>query len=387
MCPKVILQIDTSRACGRGILLGISKYCHNFSHWRISETLPSYFDEINGRNPNLPNNWLADGLIVGSGDVPEYIAGLGIPIIGIDIRVPIPGMPNIIGDASAIAEMALKHFVEHNFSFLAYCEFKYIPWALERGKYFIKYAKEKGYDATKYSISKQKQIFDDEVCALATWLNKQPRPLGLLSCNDDCAKIVISACETVGIRIPEDIAILGVDNDEMVCLPIDPPLSSISLDFETAGFEAARLLDKLMRGQEKLQSQQIILRPTHIKNRKSTDIFAVNDPEIHSALVFIRDHSSQFISVPNVVDATTLSRRNLECRFKAVLDQTINQVIRSHRTKRVSEMLIETDLPISQIAYMLGFTDVEHISRYFKKEKKICPSEFRRKYRKCELFR
>ncbi len=382
--PKVILHIDTSRACGRGILRGVSKYCRLFSHWRLSQSMPHYFTATSqSQNIRLPEDWLADGFIIGSGEIPEGIRQLGIPTIGIDIRQPIAGMPNIFGDAQAIADMALDHFMDHGFTQLAYCEFEGISWAVERGRCFAGHAREKGFSIAKHEVKTSEGHFirDDEIAAITTWLNGLPHPLGLLACNDDCAKLVSAACESEGIDVPKDVAILGVDDDELVCLPNNPPLSSIALDFETAGFEAARLLDKIIKGQEKSASQRIILQPTHIKVRRSTDTFAVTDTEVQSALRFIGNHSHESIRVPDVVEATTLSRRVLEYRFQTVLGRSINKVIRAKRAERISQLLIETNLTVSQIAYELGFTDIEHISRYFRSEKGISPSAFRKEYR------
>ncbi len=382
--PRVILRIETSRACGRGILLGVSRYCHLFSRWRLSQQLPFYFDSKSfSDNPTRPENWMADGMIVARPDIPESVKKIGVPIIGIDVFEPICGMPNIVGDTDGIAEMALKHFMDRGFSQLAYCEFEGIPWAVERGKSFTACANQKGLEVATYKVTNSEGRFswDDELYAIGSWLKTLPHPTALLACNDDCSKLVSSACESVDIRVPEDVAILGVDNDEMVCLPNDPPLSSIALNFEKAGFEAATLLDRIMKGEEESASQHIIIRPSHITTRQSTDVLAVSDPDIASALHFIRENAHTSITVPDVVEATSMSRRGLEYRFKSVLGRSINNVIRGLRTDRVANMLIETNLPISQIAYKLGFTDIEHISRFFRSVKKMPPTEFRNKYR------
>lgn len=381
--PKVILQIETSRACGRGIILGISKYCSLFSRWRLSQSLPYYFDTTN-KSPNIPENWVADGVIIGTGEIPESIRQLGIPVVGIDIRKPIFNMPNIIGDNNSIAGMATNHFIDRGFSQLAYCGFSGISWAVERGFSFVNHAKEQGVDVAKYEIqnSKGQFIWDDAIIEIGGWLRELSFPLGLLACNDDCAKLISVACESEGIRVPEDVAILGVDNDEMICLMNDPPLSSIVLDFEKAGFEAAELLDKIIKGQEESASQRIVLQATHIKVRQSTDILAIHDPEIQMALRFIRDNADHSIAVPDVVEATTQSRRGLEYRFKGVLGRSINKVIRSERAERVARMLIETNSSVSQIAYELDFTDIEHISRFFSSVKGISPTAFRKQHGK-----
>lgn len=381
--PKVILRIETSRACGRGILLGISKYCHLFSHWRLSQKLPFYlYSDISVDNPNLPENWMADGMIIAQSDIPEFVRQIGVPIIGIDVLEPVFGMANIIGDNDEIAAMALKHFIDRGFSQLAYCQFADIRWAVERGASFASYAKDRGIDVFRYEIKGTERNFswEDELYMIGTWLKSLPHSLGLFACNDDCGKLVSVACQSAGIIVPDDVAILGVDNDEMICLPNDPPLSSIALDFENAGFQAASLLDKIMKGEDKSASQRIVLHSINVEIRQSTDTFAVSDPEVALALRFIRDNSRRAICVPDVVDKVCMSRRGLEYRFKAVLSRSINKVIRELRTEQVSAMLIETNLSISQIAYKLGFTDIEHISRYFRSNKEITPTEFRKKY-------
>ncbi len=381
--PKVILRIETSRACGRGILLGVSKYCRLFSQWRLTQKMPFYFDSASfSDNPSRPENWMADGMIVARPDIPKAVREIGLPVIGIDVLEPVADMPNIVGDNDSIAEMGLKHFIDRGFSRLAYCEFKGIPWAIERGTKFIAVAKEKGLEIVKYTVGDSTGRFswDEELNAIGAWLKSMQYPLGIFACNDDCAKLISAACQAANVRCPEEVAILGADNDEMICLPNDPPLSSIVLDFEKAGFEAAGLLDRIMKDQEKSASQRIVLHPTHVETRKSTDVLAVKDNEVAAALQYIRDHADQAIGVPDVVEASSLSRRGLECRFKAVLGKSINRIIRQQRAEKVSKLLIETNLPISQIAYKLGFTDIEHISRFFRSIKQMSPSEFRKQY-------
>jgi len=380
--PKVILRFETSRACGRGILLGISKYCNLFSHWDLKQKPPFYLhsrDQIENSNP--PESWVADGMIIDLPDVLLSVSSKGVAVIGIDIREPIQGVPNIVPDDYTIAKLALEHFVNRGFSQLAFCGFEEIHWSFERGRHFIKLAKEDGLQITEYQIKSVQGAFfmDKTLHAIAKWLEDLTYPLGLLACNDDCARIVSAACESAGIRIPEDIALLGVDNDEMICLPNSPPLSSVVQNFEKAGFEAAKLLDRIMKGQEKLGNQKIVLQSTHVVDRYSTNILATNDPEVASALQYIRKNINQTIGVRDVVAATTMSRRALEYRFKKVLGRSIGSLIRRQRVDQISKLLMETNMSISQIAGKLDFTSSEHIARYFRNEKGMSPSEFRNK--------
>lgn len=381
--PKVILRIDTSRACGREILLGISQYCNTLGHWRLSQELPFFINSSNSRDdPSLPENWLADGMVVARPEIPDSVRALGVPVIGIDILNPVEGMPNILGDNAAIAEMARKHFMERGFTHLAYCQFAHIHWADERGARFTASARERGLHVYPYVIqgSEQNLTQEDMLYEIATWLLSLPRPTAVFACNDDCARLIGAACAAEGIHVPDEVAILGVDNDEMVCLPHDPPISSIALGFKKAGFEAAALLDRIMKGREPLTSQEIKLLPEHTVTRRSTDTLAVSDQNVATALRYIREHAHQAMGVPAVVKAAGVSRRALEYSFQSALGRSINSVIQEQRVERVAKLLIQTNLTVSQIAAELEFTDNEHVSRYFRREKGFTPTAFRKKH-------
>ena len=383
--PKVVLQIDISDKYGRGIVRGISNYSQQLGHWYIVHQNMEYFDSTNNLSySDRPDKWLADGIISDNPHFPEMVKQHGIPVIAWDCFEAIEDIPKIEADGQAIAEMAHQHFMDRNFSQLAYCGFEGMDWVVKRGECFAQCASEKGFDVAKYQVKAPKDglFWEEELDKMGAWLNSLPQPLGLMTCSDDCAKLAINACRSASIGVPGDVAVLGIDNDDMVCLPIEPTLSSIALDFEKAGFEAAGLLDKLMQGREKSANQRISIRPTHVKVRRSTDTFAVADPAVKLALQYIRDHSHNVISVPDVVEIACMSRRGLEYRFKKVLGRSINKVIRTQRVIKITDMLIETNMPISQIARELGFSSIEHISRFFGKEKGISPSGFRNKYRK-----
>lgn len=170
---------------------------------------------------------------------------------------------------------------------------------------------------------------------------------------------------------------IGVDNDPMICEIGDPPLTSIALNVESAGYEAAKLLDQLIN-KKKIVGKQIMVNPSHIVQRQSSDILAVNDTEVALAIQYIRNNTKNKILVKDVVETTNISRRTLEKRFRKTIHRSIYDEIRLVRVELISKLLIETNLPISQITSFFNFTDVEHISRYFKKEKGIGLREFRK---------
>ena len=373
--------MGTSRACGRGILLGLAEYNRLHGRWRLIQEPPAYVRPGGDRIP-WPENWAAHGIIVSRPDVPQDVIASGVPIIGIDVRQPIPDLPNIVGDAKRIAKMAAEHFLERGFRHFAYCGFQGIRWAIERGDCFIRHLSETGYSTyTYYHPESQDQMtWNEQLLVLSDWITHLPKPLGLFACNDDCGRFVIQACRMAGVQIPEEVAVLGVDNDEMVCSLCDPPLSSIALNFKRVGYEAATLLDKMMQGREKPQSQKILLKPTLVYTRQSTDMLAVSDEAVAGAVRFIHEHAGGPIQVNDVVEAVATSRRALEYHFEKALGFSINHKIKRVRTEQIARMLIEMDLTVSQIANLLGYTDPQHIARYFRREKGMSPQAFRRTY-------
>lgn len=385
--PKVVLRTDFSRVCGKGILLGVSKYCNLFTNWELDTKPPFYLSSSKLHdNTQFPENWLADAFITDSTTIPESVQKAQIPVIGIHIQGWVPGAPNIVAKSQQLAEIAFEYFKGLGFTQYAYCGFEEIFWAVERGECFRKLILNNNsqFKISIYGIENDSGYFvwDKVNYQLSEWLKQLPYPTALFACNDDCAKLISSACKTAKIRVPEDISILGVDNDEVVCLTSYPPLSSIALDFEKAGFEAAKLLDSIMKKKISLESQQTItINPIKVVPRRSTDFLAINDAEVVNSLEFIRLNMRKNINVEDVVNNSSISRRALEYRFRKVLGNSIYNQIRRIRVEQICSMLIETNLSISQIAHEFGLVELEHFSRYFRAEKGISPNDFRKKHR------
>jgi LacI family transcriptional regulator len=211
---------------------------------------------------------------------------------------------------------------------------------------------------------------------VSEWVKILPKPVGILACNDDRGQHILEVCKRINFKVPEDVAVVGVDNDPMICEIGYPPLTSIALNVEAAGYEAAKLLDQLING-KKMKGQQIMVTASHIVQRQSSDILAVNDREVASAIRFIKENANNKILVKDIVKTTGLGRRTLEQRFRRTIHRSIYDEIRKVRVEWITKLLLETDLPISRITALFNFTDVEHISRYFKKEKGIGLRQFR----------
>jgi len=216
--------------------------------------------------------------------------------------------------------------------------------------------------------------------ALGAWLQALPKPVGIMACNDDYAQHLVAACQETGLHIPDQVGLVGVDNDELVCELSTPPLSSVAINFERAGFESARLLDRWMQQGTAPLPARISAPATHVVPRLSTDILAVADPQLLKALRFIRDHARENIRVAQVARAGGLSRRALENRFRWELGRSILQEIRRIRVDLIARMLVETELPVSHIAESLGYENLQHIARYFRKEKNMSLVAYRKKF-------
>jgi LacI family transcriptional regulator len=211
---------------------------------------------------------------------------------------------------------------------------------------------------------------------LVTWLKGLPKPVGLLACNDDCGREVLDAALMAGIAVPDEISLMGVDNDEVLCDLCCPPLSSIIPNAFQAGFEAATLLQRMMAG-ENLPGQTVMINPIGVATRQSTDVVAVNDKQVAAAVRFIRENACKRIAVEDVLKAVPMSRTLLERRFKKLLGHTPHDHILKVKIERLKHMLVTTDLSLALIADRTGFEHVEYLSVVFKRATGISPSQFR----------
>ncbi|MBN2201427.1 DNA-binding transcriptional regulator [bacterium] len=372
---RVVLLVETSREFGRQLIMGIARYARLHGPW-------SFYKEPIGLKSSIPHltRWKPDGIIMRDSMINKELLKLNIPtVLAIHSSDYPKNLPVIRTDSRAIARMASGHLVQKGFTRFAYCGMDGYEWSDERKKCFAGFNAEAGFQTHEYTGPKGRKVKDweEEQKRIGEWLKTVPKPVGLMTCNDDQGQHVLEVCKRTGLRVPEDVAVLGVDNDPMICEIGDPPLSSISLNVESAGFEAARLLADLFRGR-KMRGQQIYVTPTHVVQRQSTDILAVSDPEVAAAMRYIRANAKNKMLVMDVVRQTRVSRRTLEERFKKTVHKSVYDEIRQVRVEWISRLLMETDLPISQITALFNFTDVEHISRYFRKEKGMGLREFRK---------
>ena len=211
---------------------------------------------------------------------------------------------------------------------------------------------------------------------MARWLADLPKPVGLMACNDDRGREVLAACRQAKLRVPEEVAVVGVDNDELLCELSDPPLSSVALGAERAGFEAAALLDQLMAGRSK-EPQRLVASALGVVARRSTDLSLHEDPEVAAAVKYIRDNAGRPIRVYDVVAGLGDARRTLEIRFQQALGRSIHAEIQRVRLERARRLLLETDLPLSKIAQASGFSSPSYLAAVFHRHLGVTPVKYR----------
>jgi LacI family transcriptional regulator len=204
-----------------------------------------------------------------------------------------------------------------------------------------------------------------------------PRPAGVMACNDMRGQHVLDACQRVRLGVPEQVAVIGVDDDVLLCELCDPPLSSVVPNAERIGYEAAALLDRLMAG-EKPPREEWRIEPLGVTTRQSSDVLAIDDPNVASAVRYIREHACRGATVPDVLQHVPLSRTILERRFRKYLGRSPQAEIRAVQLKRVQQLLAETDLRLERIAELAGFEHPEYMSVVFKRQTGQTPGEYRR---------
>ncbi len=380
--PKVALLVETSRGFGRDFLLGIARYSRLHGPWSFHITPGDYKQVV----PSM-KQWGGTGIIARIADerTAQAVINANLPTIAIGLtdEQMSPGSPlakfsEISSDPREVSRLAAEHLLERRLTRFAYVGSDDRGWSRRREKLFRSYLGERGFAPYVYAGPKRvrDRVWEREQAFLAKWISKLPTPIGVFSCDDDRGRGVLEACKLAGLNVPEDVAVVGVDNDEVFCELADPPLSSIALNAETAGYRAAALLDAMMQGRVK-KRQKIVVEAVGVITRRSTDIVAVDDDDIAKALQFIRRQHGRGLSVDRVAEEVAMSRRSLEKRFRETIGRTILEEIQLTRLDRAKRLLLETTYSISKVAELAGFGSAGYFIQFFQKQVGKTPRRYR----------
>ncbi|MHC5538559.1 XylR family transcriptional regulator [Singulisphaera rosea] len=379
--PHVVLIIETSTAYGRALIGGVSQYVREYGPWTIYLEQRSLQDQA----PPWLDRWDGDG-IISRASTPKSAAKVlktGIPTVDLNDQVRDLGLPQIHSDHAAIARMAAQHLIERGFRHFAYFGFPVFEWSVRRRDAFAACVEAAGHQfherksVPRVSWGHQQTSWEDEIEGVAKWVKELPKPLGVMTGNDTRGMQLLDACRRAGVAVPEEVAVVGVDNEELVCQLAHPPLSSVIPDAFRVGYEAAALLARLMNGERADEMLRWVL-PIGVATRQSSDVTAISDPRVADALSFIREHACEGIGVEDVLTHVDVSRSLLQRTFRKVLGRTIHEAIVDVRIQRVKQLLSETELPLTAIAERAGFAYVEYLSTIFRRETGQTPSSYRR---------
>jgi LacI family transcriptional regulator len=376
---RVLLIIETAKAYGRCLLEGIGLYAMAHGRWTM------YVEEraLHDPQPDWLANWKGDGIIFRSYSMPmvEAIKRCGVPTVETHSQIIGHGFPLVYADEEAIARIAVEHFLQRHYQNIGYCSITEDRWVQWRRDAFINHLKNEGLSCYLMSAqsSEGRSGWEEQLQQLAAWVQKLPKPIALLAANDVCGMRLIDACRLANIAIPEQVAVLGVDNDVVIDTLTSPPMSSVDPNAVRIGYEAAVLLDNLMHGITQ-PLNPIFIEPAGVVARQSTDITAIDDSELAAALTFIRHNAMRGITVEDILSFLSISRATLERRFTRYLGRTPKEEIVRVQLEQVKRMLSLTDDSLSKIADLTGFKTCSHLSVAFKRNLGMSPTQFRLKY-------
>lgn len=368
----VRLHLDYVYAHGRQIRAGITRY-GQVAGWLFDSPPPWRFQR--GGTTPAPHRADVQGRIVtltGDPEVDDAFAG-GCPSVSVSSVIH-PRIPTVASDNRLVGQLAARHLLDRQLHHLGALVIPHSTYALERAASFLEVATAAGA-----AISRLEAWIDrtEGREALLEWLVRLPKPAGLLASNDYWAWFVLDACREAELRVPEDIAVVGVDDDEMIVDITDPPLTSVALGADRIGYAAAELLDRLIDG-EPPPGRPVLIPPLGLVPRRSTDVVAVADRDVIAAVRFMREHENQPLTVDDVARSVGVGRRSLERRFSATLGRTILDEIHRIRVERVKRLLVETDLTIEGVAAASGFRTSTRLGIVFKKVTGTTPAQWRR---------
>lgn len=373
---RVALLIESSNAYGRGLLHGVVSY--------VREHRPWSFRFVEQGRGDAPPTWLADwdgdGIIarVENSRIAKAITDSGLPTVDVSAARLMPTAPWVETNDVKVSQFVFEHLYERGFRSFGFCGDARFNWSKWRCGHFTETVRQAGFECAVYQpkeVARQDRV-ESQQADMGAWLRTLKKPVGIMACYDIRAQQLLDACQEQGVAVPDDAAVVGVDNDELLCDLCSPPLSSVLLNHQKAGYEAARWLDRMMSGLKVAPAAHPI-DPVRLVVRQSSDVLAVHDADVAKAMHLIRTHACDGIDVSDILKKVPVSRRVLEWRFKNLLGITPHQEILRVKLNRVKQLLVDTNRSLAQIAQQTGFEHVEYLSVSFKRETGQTPRAYR----------
>lgn len=323
----------------------------------------------------------------GRADFAAAARSLRVPFVNMYGGKPFKGLAQVGIDNDAIGQAGAEYLADLGFKHFGYFGLRGDPASTDRGRAFVKALEARGLSADVFDYGRrypevrvEAALIHPEDPALHRWVAQLPKPVAIFVCDDRRALLVSEVCRHLNAHVPEEVAILGTGDHEVLCYEAFPPLSSLRLPLEQEGYRAAELMEHLLKG-GRIPEQPILLQPGGITVRQSTDTLAVSDRHVASALRYIREHACEGIEVDMVARHAGLNRRYLERRLRAFIQRSPFQEIRRVQMERVKDLLAQTDLTIDAIADQTGFGGRTRLTVEFSKHVGTAPGAYRKQFR------
>lgn len=379
---RLLFITDFTEQFAYRLLRGILDYAQETEPWVVCKMPPSVKRALGMEGlVGWAKQWQADVVIAQFDPVDDVslFRKNGIVAIAQDYISKFDSIPNITADYDLTGAMAAQRFLTRGFQNFGFFGYKSVCWSNDRCAGFCKALHNAGFDNVFiYDNQKIDSLWYSDYTRVGDWLLSLPKPIAVMACDDTQGNVLIQACSSAGVKIPSDIAIIGVDNDEILCNMSDPALSSIDVNIERGGYEAAAMAHRMVLDPNYM-GEDIVLHPSSIVSRMSSNIFATKDKSVLMALQYISTNIDKKLSVPDVLQQVPLSRRLLEQRFVKETGSTIYNYITFMRMDRFAQLLVTTNASIAEIASMMDEPDTKSISRRFQAIKGVTPSEFRKR--------
>ena len=385
---NIVMSSNAKRYSQANILILMEWYDHH-----IREGIGRYAHEHNwhltiDENSSIPKGWNGDGVLTvfnKRADIAEYVQNLKIPVVDMGQYHPEIQLPRVTGDNQRIGNMAGEHFAERGFKHTAWFSRSTTPIERMRFKGLSESCSKHGLEEPKQWVwEKHSPSRIDSWKALRSWLEKKlrkaPEPLAVFAYNDYDASTILYVCHNAGISVPQQVAILGVDDNELICLNQPVQLSSIIHNLNLVGYKASEQLDRLIKG-DAPPADPILIPPKGIKLRQSTDFTAINIPAVRKAISFIQDNINRSIGINEIAEHAGVSRSTLDRLFLENFNRTVHNEVHRTRLSVVKSFLTTTNLPVQEIARQTGFCHAQYLNNLFKKLEGMTPREYRKRYK------
>jgi LacI family transcriptional regulator len=375
----VALLVETSLASGRDILRGIAQYVREHQPWSLYHEPRSLEESL----PRWLHHWDGHGIIarLQNRRIVREVAAVGVPVVDVLGVAASDHIPLVHVNDAQIARLAAEHLLERGFRHFGYFGIAGENWSARRHEAFAIQVQQAGCRCQLYELPRHASAagpFEMMEEDLARWVASLPKPAGVMVCSDQRGPQFLEACRRAGVAVPDEVAVVGVDNDEPLCEVCNPPLSSVCPGHAQVGYDAAQLLARLM-SKAPAPDTPILVEPQGITTRLSTDVLAIEDRQLAHALRLIRENACAGIPVAEISRQAGLSRSVLQRRFRQTLKRTVHEEILLAKLKRARELLTETSLPLADIAEKTGFKHQEYLGAVFKKRLHLTPAQYRRK--------